>query len=110
MSATLAWYMGSTSHIYTGLLGATIPASILWEHVLPPYDPESNTMLQFIEAVVAVVGQVMTTALICVALNPPIEGFTLDAIHLLIGPYFMTNAIEKLRRWTRAIRDAVSPW
>lgn len=110
MSDTLQWYMGSTSHIYTGLLGATIPSSILWEHVLPDYDANANTLLQFLEAVVALTGQVMTTALLMTSLNPAVEGYTLDAVTLLVGPYFMTNAIEKLRRWTRAIRDAVSPW
>jgi len=110
MSATLQWYMGTSSHIYTGLLGGTIPASLLWEHVLPEYDPDSNTLLQFGEGIVAIVGQVMTAALLCVALNPPIDGYTLDAVNLLVGPYFMNNAIQKLLRWVRAIRDTVSPW
>lgn len=108
MSTTLQWYMGTTSHIYTGLLGGTIPASLLWEYVLPPYDENSNTLFQFAEGVVALVGQVMTTALICYALNPPIDGYTLEAVGLLIGPYFMTNALQKLLRWTHAIRDAVN--
>jgi len=110
MSATLQWYMGTTSHIYTSLLGGTIPSSLMWEHVLPPYDGDANTLLQFGEGVVGLVGQVMTTALLCYSLNPPIDGYTLDAVNLLIGPYFMPNAIAKLKRWTHAIRDAISPW
>lgn len=110
MSATLVWYLNSGSHIFTGLWGATIPSSLLWEHVLPPYDPDANSAIQFAEAIVALTGQVMTAALISVSLNAPTPDFTLEAIALLIGPYFMVQSIAKLRRWVHAIRDAVSPY
>jgi len=111
MAESLAWYLGATSHAFTGLLGATIPSSILWETVLPDYDPEgSNSLLQFLEASIAFVGHVLTSALIAGVLNPSIDGFTPDAIHLLIAPYFLSESLAKLRHWSRAIRDELSPW
>jgi len=102
--------MTNTSHIYTGLWGATIPCSLLWEIVLPPFDQKANSLLQFIEATIALTGQVMTSALLAVTLNPPTPGFALPAVMLLIGPYFMPQSIAKVRRWVHAIRDAVSPY
>jgi len=108
MATSVPWLLSNTSHVYTGLLGATIPSSLLSEYILPPYDPEANTLLQFIEGCVGVIFQVMVTSWIITSLNPMIPTFNLSAINVVNAPYFMPNSVQKLQRWTRAIRDAIS--
>lgn len=107
MAESLQWYLGSASHFFTGLVGANVPATVLWENVMPPYSEDDNSFLQFLEGVVALVGQIITTALFSETLNPFVEDYTMDSMYLLFAPYFMKNAVAKIRRWKVAIADTV---
>lgn len=108
MSGSLGWYLHNAGQVITGLLGANVPASVVWEAVFPVYDPESNSLWQFLEGVLAVTGQAITTALVAETLNPIMDEYTMMSIYLLYAPYFMPNALAKLRRWSRAIRDEIN--
>lgn len=107
MAESLQWYLGSASHFFTGLVGANVPATVLWENVMPPYNEKDNTLLQFLEGSVSLIGMIITTALMAETLNPFVEDYTMDSMYLLFAPYFMTNAVAKIQRWKRAVADSI---
>lgn len=110
MAEPLSWYLANAGQVATGVCGANIPSTILWEQLLPSYDPKANVAIQFLEAVIAMTGQILMTAIMAETLNPFLEDFNITAIYLIYAPYFMQNALQKTRRVSRAISNEIAQY
>lgn len=110
MADQLPWMLDLVGRVFTSLLGASIPISILWEVTMPPADKETNMILGLFEGVLAVTGYIMMASIIAESLNPVIPDWSSSAPGLCLAPFFLPNAIEKLRRWRREITNMLSLW
>ena len=105
MAESLGYYTRFAGQAFTGLLGASIPASIIWEVFMPPSSDDENILVAFVEGCITIIGCVMTTAILAETFNPFVEDLGIEPMFLLIAPYYVKHAIAKMRMCSHAIRD-----